>query len=216
MRFIASFSGGKDSMLSIARAIEAGHTLSGLFVTTNSKTLSWYHDISEEVLLEIASRLQTPLFMCPCRSGDKYTKDFERALKQVKAMTDSVAVVFGDIDIEDHRAWCSERAKAVNLKALFPLWQEDRTTLVKEFIDRGYRTVVKKVAKNKLDKTFLGKTLDYELIDKFVEIGIDPCGENGEYHTLVYDGPNFTSPIKLTSFSMREDEWSYSTDFKLV
>lgn len=215
MRFIASFSGGKDSMLAIDRAIASGNTLVGLLVATKNKNTSWFHDINEEVLLEIAERLQVPLFMCPCREGEGYTKDFERALKQAKGMTDAQAVTFGDIDIEEHRTWCTQRAKEIGLEPLFPLWQEDRTTLVKEFIDKGYKTVVKKVEKTKLHKGFLGKTLDYNMIQSFVEMGIDPCGENGEYHTLVYDGPMFDSPIKLETICIMEDEWSYSTDFKV-
>lgn len=216
MKFIASFSGGKDSLLALDRTIENGHEAVGLLVTTNSKEKSWFHDIDIEILSEIADSLEIPIFFCPCSMGEMYTQDYEKALKQVKIITGAKACIFGDIDIEDHRAWCQGRADNVGLEAMYPLWQEKREELVREFIGKGYKTMIKKVDKNKLPTKFLGKTLDEELIEELITMEIDPCGENGEYHTLVYDGPKFRRKINLKIGKITESEMCYEREVYLI
>lgn len=205
MKILASFSGGKDSILSLDRAIDKGHAPVGLMVTINSEGRSWFHDINTDILEKVSESLQIPIFFCPCKKGEKYTQDYDRTLKQLVILTGAQGCVFGDIDIEDHRAWCQERADKAKITAIFPLWQENRVDLVNEFLEKGYKTLIKKVNKDYLDPSYLGKTLSKELLEKFENIGIDPCGENGEYHTLVYDGPKFNKKINLKLGNILED-----------
>lgn len=196
IKVIVSFSGGKDSMLSLHRAISLGYEPIALMTTINkNKGDSWFHDISSNLLKQVSLAINIPLLLVEC-DGDNYENSFETALKNMKNLG-AEACVFGDIDIAHHRVWGELRCQNTNLKAIFPLWQENRETLVKEFIDLGYKAVIKKVNLKNMSADFLGKTLTYELLKEIEATGSDVCGENGEYHTFVYDGPIFSKEILL-------------------
>ena len=109
----------------------------------------------------------------------------------------ATSVVYGDIDIAHHKQWGIDRSKNAGLDYEFPLWQEDREKLVYEVIDSGFKAVIKKVNLDYLSEDFLGKTLTKELIEKIKSKGVDPCGENGESHTFVVDGPIFDYKINI-------------------
>lgn len=196
IKVVVSFSGGKDSMLSLHKAISQGYEPIALMTTVNkNKGDSWFHDISADLLKQVSSATSIPLLLVEC-DGDNYESIFEAALKNMKNLG-AEACVFGDIDIEHHRQWGEDRCKNTELKAIFPLWQEEREALVKEFIDLGYKAIIKKVNLKNMNADFLGETLSYNLLDKIRETGSDVCGENGEYHTFVYDGPLFSKKINL-------------------
>ncbi|WP_028828786.1 Dph6-related ATP pyrophosphatase [Proteocatella sphenisci] len=216
MRMLASFSGGKDSVLSLDRALEQGHEIAGLFVTVDIDGSSWFHDINHDILEAVSMNLAIPVFFCPCRQGDDYTLDYEKSMRQMIAITRAQACIFGDIDIESHRQWAEERAQNLGIEAVFPLWQENRRKLVSEFVDKGYKAAIKKVNKKYLDSKYLGRVLDHELIEEFEMMGIDSCGENGEYHTLVYDGPIFSKGINLRLGKILENEYCYSREIELA
>ena len=103
--------------------------------------------------------------------------------------------VFGDIDLEPHRQWCTARCTAVGMEACFPLWQENRKALVLEFLDTGYRTLITTVDTSRMDASFLGRELDHDVVDEIEACGADACGENGEYHTFVFSGPMMSVQI---------------------
>lgn len=215
MNFISSFSGGKDSMLALHRMIKAGHTCNGLVTTTDNQNIrSWVHDINLTILEEMAKSLQL-MFYPTGVNPDDYEEDFKEALLKLKETISYEAIVFGDIDIQEHRDWCENVCKAVNVEAIFPLWQEDREKLVLEFINAGYEAVIKKVMKDKLTKDFLAKPLDLKVIEELREVAVDVCGENGEYHTLVYDGPLFTKKLHLKYQEVSENEYSYDISMSL-
>ena len=127
-------------------------------------------------------------------------------LLQVKDSLGIDSCVFGDIDLEPHRKWCTERCKEAGIEADFPLWQENREKLVYEFIDSGFKTVIKNVKLECIGEDFLGKVLTREVVKDIKETGSDPCGENGEYHTFVYDGPIFNHPIKFQYLNIIKNE----------
>lgn len=208
MRLLASFSGGKDSILSIDRALENKNEIVGL-ITTMREDKSWFHEIDEDLLDKISMALNIPIYKIKVGGGENYTIDFIHNLKLIKEKTNAQGIVFGDIDLQSHRQWCESIAKKSNLEAIFPLWQGNRRDLVIEFLDKGYKTVIKKVAKDKLDKKYLGKDLTKNLIKELEDMGIDACGENGEYHTLVYDGKIFAKKLELEFKDIYEDAWSY-------
>ena len=108
------------------------------------------------------------------------------------------AACFGDIGIENNRAWSEERCANAGIKAVFPLWKRDRSENVYELVEAGYKCLIKSIHNKILPKSFLGKILNQDVIDEMKQYGIDICGENREYHTLVIDGPIFQSPISCT------------------
>ncbi|MCJ8342266.1 MAG: diphthine--ammonia ligase [Cetobacterium sp.] len=193
-KFIMSYSCGKDSTLALYRMIEQGHTPLALMITINKKNnSSWFHNISSNHMRDVANSLDIPLMLIQCE-GDEYEASFSEALSKFKEMG-ADSCVFGDIDIEAHREWCTKRCTEANIEPIFPLWQENREDLVHEFIDKGFKATIKIVNLNYLSSEFLGKTLNREIVEIIKKEGADPCGENGEYHTFVYDGPLFRYPI---------------------
>lgn len=195
-KFIMSYSCGKDSTLALYRMIKSGHTPLVLLVTVDSKkNRSWFHGIPENLLNEVSKSLDIPLLIVKSE-GNNYEETFEIALKKGRELG-ADSCVFGDIDLEPHRTWCKDRCKNTNVEAIFPLWQEGREDLTHEFIDSGFKTIVKNVRLNVLGEEFLGEILTRDLVKRIKDKGSDPCGENGEYHTFVYDGPIFKKEIEF-------------------
>lgn len=195
MKFIASFSTGKDSMLALHRMISQGHEPMGLLVMYHpQQSRSWVHGAKKEILEEIARALNIPLFCCEA-SPKEYEQAIEQTLQKAKELG-AQACIFGDIDLEGHRQWNQARCQKVGLQAIMPLWQEDRKALVQEVVDLGYTCILKCVDSTKISAQFLGKALDREIINHFKTLEIDLCGENGEYHTLVVNGPLFQFPVE--------------------
>lgn len=194
--FIASYSGGKDSVLAIHRAIAMGMELRGLLITYNTaKGRSWFHGIPREVLKEVAASVGVPVTLIET-DGSDYEEKFEACLRQQKALGVG-ACVFGDIDIQPHLDWGIRRCLAAGLRACHPLWQQSREALVRECIETGYAPVITVVDARRLSTDFLGQTLTQEVMAQIEAQGADVCGENGEYHTFVVDGPIFTRPIPV-------------------
>jgi uncharacterized protein (TIGR00290 family) len=174
--------------------IRDGHEPVCLLVTYNDDAgRSWFHGIHSELLTAVAEQLELPLIECHT-SGADYHLGLEDGLKKAAALG-AEACVFGDIDIEEHLEWNKARCARAGLKCILPLWHEDREKLVYETIDAGIRAVIKCVESKWLSDDFLGKVLDRNLVDQIRRAGSDICGENGEYHTFVYDGPMFKSPV---------------------
>lgn len=104
---------------------------------------------------------------------------------------------YGDIFLEDLKRYKEDMLLPLGVEAVFPLWKKDTTALLREFLDLGFRAVIVCVNQFKLDKSFLGKELSLGLMEKFPK-NVDPCGENGEFHTFCFDGPIFNYPIPFT------------------
>ncbi|MCL2579923.1 MAG: diphthine--ammonia ligase [Oscillospiraceae bacterium] len=197
MRKIAiSYSGGKESALALYRAISQGFEPVTLITTYSAdRDRSLFHGLSEPVLKRIARSLDIPIFLAK-PTIDNYAQCFENALLHAKGLG-ATACVFGDIDIEDHRAWGRERCQAVEIDPLYPLWGESRESLVHEFIDAGFVANIVVVDTKRLSDDFLGRQLTKEIVGQIAETGADICGENGEYHTFVSAGPIFRPPVQF-------------------
>ena len=194
MDFVMSYSGGKDSALVLHKLIAEGHRPVALIINSDpEQQRSWFHGIPNRLFEAVAVSLGVPLIICDC-TPDDYNEAFERGLAQAKTMG-AEACAFGDIDIEHHREWDDARAAAAGLKSLLPLWQLDRDAVVQEVIDIGIKAVIKVVDLSVLDGSLLGLTLTAEVVEQIKAAGADACGENGEYHTFVYDGPAFAYPV---------------------
>ena len=199
-KVVVSFSGGKDSMLSLHRMIKKGYSVIGLLVTFDNQNDSCFHRIPKGILKEVSKSLEIPMIEVDCSDGKVYEEEFEKALIISKEKGAEICV-FGDIDIENHKKWCLDRCNVAGLKGEFPLWQENREELTNEFIDYGFKAVIKKVNLNSLGEEFLGKELIKEVVSEIKSLGCDPSGENGEYHTLVFDGPIFKKEVKFNKFN---------------
>jgi diphthine-ammonia ligase len=193
---VCSFSGGKDSCLALWRAQRAGldvRTLLAMFDETGDRSRS--HAIPLAVMQRQAAALRLELVTRNAGWKD-YEVIFTQALRQLRA-DGHEAAVFGDIDLEDHRRWEERVCEAAGLRAWLPLWQHERRALAQEVIGSGFRAVVVCTDSRYLDDHFCGRQYDAQFLADLPD-GVDACGENGEFHTLVYDGPNFHVPVAVT------------------
>lgn len=208
MNFVISYSCGKDSSMAMWKMLQKGHKLVGLIVSFNkNKDQSFFHGVSRHFLQEYAKTLGTKLFTAEIGTGEDYDAVYEKALQDAKD-NGAEAVVFGDIDIEGHREWDTKRAENVGLKAEFPLWHINRRENVENCLNEGFKAVITCVDTEKLSKDYLGKILDWKMLKKFEDAGIDVCGENGEYHTMVVDAPMFQFPLQYKLGKIMENsQW---------
>ena len=194
MKFVASYSGGKESALALYRAIKQGHEPIALITTyTTDADRSHFHGLSEAVLESVSKSLAIPLWLVKT-SGEEYLQNFEKALRRAKEHG-AQGCVFGDIDIAGHLKWCRERCENVGIEALFPLCGEGRKDVVYEVIDSGFVANISIVNTKNLSDVFLGQRLTQDVAEAIAAQGADICGENGEYHTFVTDGPIFKHPV---------------------
>jgi uncharacterized protein (TIGR00290 family) len=195
-KFIASYSGGKDSTLAIYRAIKQGMEPIELVTTYNTdRKQSWFHGISKQLLDNISKEIQIPIILMET-TGEQYTLNFEAYLRAAKEKGAEVCV-FGDIDLEEHLKWCTDRCVAAGIEAYFPLWKESRKDMVYEFIDSGFKTIITVVDASRLSENFIGKILTKQVAAEIEQAGADICGENGEYHSFAFDGPLFKNPVEF-------------------
>jgi uncharacterized protein (TIGR00290 family) len=189
----ASWSGGKDSCLAVWRARRAGievRTLLTMFDESGSRSRS--HGLPRALLA-----LQAQAMQCQWRwraaSWQTYEREFTEELRSLRASGHSHGV-FGDIDLMAHREWEERVCAAAGLEALLPLWHEPRLELAEQFWELGFRAVVVCTDDRFLGPGFCGREFDRAFVASLPE-GVDACGENGEFHTFVYDGPSFARPV---------------------
>ena len=215
MNFAVSYSGGKDSALALYKMVKKGHNPVALITTVNvDQNRSWFHGVQSELMSAVSESLRIPLIICECTS-DGYTKAYEAGLEKAR-LAGADCCVFGDIDIEGHREWNEERCRKAGLSCLLPLWRQNRERLTLEGIGAGLKSMIKIVDVTKLDDSFLGRTLTAGLVEKIKATGIDVCGENGEYHTFVYDGPMFASPVAFETGEIVDFGTHKAIDMKLI
>jgi len=194
--FFSSWSGGKDSCLALYRAIQAeGEPRILLTMLVEDEERSRSHGLPVSVIQQQSAALGIPLVVRRT-SWSNYEEKFTRAISEFEESGIDTAV-FGDIDLEAHRVWVERVCSSVNIRASLPLWQEPRRNLVEEFIRLGFKATIIAVKDGVLDRKFLGKELDETVVSELESLGVDAAGEEGEFHTVVTDGPIFSAPIKL-------------------
>lgn len=192
-----SWSAGKESALSLLRAKDK-YELSYLINMVNeSGTHSRSHNINVRLIQQQAESLGIPLIQKQT-SWDTYENIYKQTLLGLRG--EDIAVgVFGDIDMQAHRDWVEQTSAYAEMEAILPLWLGEREPLLREFIDVGFKSIVIAVNKKFLGPQWLGRVIDAAFIDDLKKLGtVDLCGEKGEYHTFVYDGPGFKYPISFT------------------
>jgi uncharacterized protein (TIGR00290 family) len=200
MHFLTSWSGGKDSCYAMMLAITNGYIPKVVLNMMNENgKVSRSHGLPLAILNQQAQKMELPLEAVPATWGDYETR-FIQTLKNLKAKFNLDAAVFGDIDLQPHKDWEDKVCEAASLQAILPLWQQDRMALVHEMLDSGITTMI--VSCNTImGEKYLGEILTKELAQELQLKGIDPCGENGEFHTLVLNCPLFSSAIELPNFT---------------
>jgi uncharacterized protein (TIGR00290 family) len=203
-RSVFSWSGGKDSMLALHRALAAGHRVEALlamFDETGERSRS--HALPPALLQAQADALGIPL-VTRRASWQDYEAQFIDQLRAFAAQGITHGL-FGDIDLQPHRDWEEKVCAAAGLVAGLPLWHEPRRALVDELLAAGYRARVVTVDARFLDASFCGREFDAAFLADLPE-GVDACGENGEFHTFVFDGPRFAHPVPHTLVAVHEIE----------
>jgi uncharacterized protein (TIGR00290 family) len=208
MNTLCSWSGGKDSCFALMQAIKQGFEPKVLLNVLNEEgKISRSHGIPVQILQAQAKAAALPIH--PIVSSWKdYEANFVSALQRLTKEYQLNFAIFGDIDLQAHRDWEEMVCEKAGLQAVLPLWKQDRRKLVNEMLHAGIETII--VSCNEImGEGFLGQTLTETLINELEELGIDACGENGEYHTLVINCPLFTKRINMevTGKVLHEKYW---------
>ncbi|HEU4717276.1 MAG TPA: diphthine--ammonia ligase [Bacteroidia bacterium] len=196
---IFCWSGGKDSALCLHKVLSGKmYDVKYLLTTVNDefRRISM-HGVREELLEAQAASVGIPLITVRVKEGtnDEYEKQMEAAL--LKAKAEGIGhVIFGDIFLEDLRVYREQNLAKVDLQAVFPLWKQDTSALLREFVQLGFRSVLCCTNDAFLGEEWVGKEIDGNFGEQ-LPANADPCGENGEYHSFCYDGPLFSRKINF-------------------
>ena len=203
-----SWSGGKDSCYALMQAVHQGVVPKILLNMMNENgRISRSHGLTSSLLQQQAEAMELPIITIPT-SWQDYEKKFTDVLRVLKTTHDVGAMVFGDIDLQAHRDWEEKVCRSAGLSAILPLWQRNRKGLLLEMLVQGMVAMI--VSCNMvMGEEFLGEILSHELIPELEARGIDVCGENGEFHTIVVNCPVFNKALILPSFTKvrHEDYW---------
>ena len=190
-----SSSGGKDSLLALWYARQQGYrvtTMLTMFDETGERSRS--HGIGKPLMQAQANALGMTL-VTPHASWQSYETEFVATLSTLHT-TGHAGVVFGDIDLQAHRDWEEKVCARANLSAHLPLWQHDRGQLAQQVMQLGFKAIVVCVDHRHLTADYCGREYNREFVESLPE-GVDACGENGEFHTFVFDGPMFGSRLDV-------------------
>ncbi len=199
-KVILAWSGGKDSALALHKLRQQKNIEIAVLLTTTTKGYGRIsiHGVRRELLLKQADALGLSLdeIAIPQNcSNDIYEEQMRQALE--KHYINGIRITaFGDLFLQDIRDYREERMARIGMRCLFPLWGESTAELAGQFIDLGFRAIVACVDTEMLDGQFAGREYDQDFI-RDLPAEVDPCGEKGEFHTFVYDGPIFSAPIPV-------------------
>ena len=195
---VFNWSGGKDSMLALHKIISQKELEISYLLTTISEQ---YQRVSQHGVRSVLLEKQVEylgfdlhkLVLPESPSMEIYNALMRDTMLGFKNQGITTAV-FGDIFLEDLRKYREDQLNAIDIKAVFPLWKSNTLDSVKEFIELGYKAIIVCVDSSKLDRSFVGRNLDMDFINDLPS-AVDPCGENGEYHSFVFDGPLFKKRV---------------------
>ncbi len=197
---IFNWSGGKDSSLTLYKVSQTGeYDILCLLTSVNEqhRRISM-HGVRIELLRQQAKSLELPLVEMQITEMATM-QDYERVMKATLTglkQRGAAVSIFGDIFLEDLRRYREKKLAELDLKGVFPIWKIPTSQLVREFIDLGFKSILTCVNEQYLDKSFAGRLIDNDFLKDLPE-NVDPCGENGEFHTFTFDGPIFKVPIQF-------------------
>ena len=189
-KFVASYSGGKDSSLALYQAMQIGEPIALIVMLEEQGLKSRSHGMSLEIIHAQAQAIGLPIFSASATWQD-YEQQFVQLLQKAQTLG-AETLVTGDIDLMGHAEWNQAVCDQSQLSLCMPLWQRPRLDIVREFIQLGFQSIIVTVNLNLGMKVEdLGRALNLEFVNELTARGIDPCGEAGEFHTTVIDGPIF-------------------------
>lgn len=210
-----SWSGGKDAALALYKILQADRYNVVSLHTAFDQALKRVsmHGIPEVLVKAQAAAIGLPLekIYINADSTRKSYEDTMAAFCRDQKEKGVEAIVFGDILLEDLKAYREKQLEKVGLKAIFPLWGIPTDILAEHIIDEGFKTMICCLNDQQLPKSLIGKTLDKSII-KQIAHNADPCGEHGEYHTFVYDGPIFNDPVNYVKGKVVSKTYQYKTE----
>ncbi len=192
LKVAASWSGGKDSCMALYKAIEEGYKVKYLlnFISKKYKRCC-FHGIQKELIDLQADLIGISLFQKEVSPDMKlYEEEFKEAVNRLKKGKIK-GMVFGDVYLIDHKNWVERVCKDLKIKMIQPLWQRAPEKIVAEFIHLGFKAVIVSAKAKLFDKNFIGREVNQDFLEELKKRKICPCGENGEFHTFVFDGPIF-------------------------
>lgn len=197
MKAFVSWSGGKETSLACYRAMQKNFGIRYLLnMVSEDGEYSRSHGIGADLLRAQAEAIGSPIVQRKT-TWNTYEEEFKKAALDLKK-EGIEAGVFGDIDVQEHRDWVERVCNEVGINALLPLWKGERVELLKEFIQTGFKAIIVATNSDFLGKEWLGREINGEFIEGLKAIGdVDLCGERGEYHTFVYDGPIFKKSVEF-------------------
>lgn len=197
---VMNWSGGKDSAFALYKILQSDEfDVRFLLTTVNER---WQrvsmHGVRRELLKKQAEMIGVELlevFLPEVASMEIYDEKMSEAMDFLieQGVTHSI---FGDIFLADLRQYREERLAQKGLKGVFPLWNAPTKSLIEEFLQAGFKAITVCVDASKLDRKFCGRIVDLDFVEE-LPLGVDPCGENGEFHTFVFEAPYFKSPIRI-------------------
>jgi uncharacterized protein (TIGR00290 family) len=213
MNVISSWSGGKDSCLALYKVQQQGHSIKTLmnFVSAEHKRCS-FHGIPFELIKMQSEALGIPLVAKEIPDeGKKYEENFKSCVNDLKKKYDIKGIIFGDIYLDEHKKWVSRVCNDLKVKVFEPLWQLPVDDIIKEFIDLGFKSIIVSAKSDLFDESFIGRVIDHKLIEELKKKNICICGENGEFHSYVFDGPIFKKKIniKKTDKILKNGLWKH-------
>ncbi len=218
LRALLSWSSGKDAAWALHNVLKAGkYEVMGLFTTVNQAARRVaMHGVRQTILEQQAKACNLDLFVVnlpwPC-SNLEYETRVTSCLSRLKQELKISHIIFGDIFLEDVRRHREKQMQKIGLESVFPLWGQSTQKVAQEMLTAGLEAVISCVDKTQIAEGFSGRKYDFTLL-KDLPIEADPCGENGEFHTLVIDGPMFKQRIVVERGRLKVDPRFVFTDFQ--
>jgi uncharacterized protein (TIGR00290 family) len=208
-----SWSGGKDCCLACHMAMKQGRQIKYLvnFISREYKRCC-FHGTEAGLLRLQAELLGIPLVQHEVTADMKeYEKEFKEAVGTLAKKEKISAMVFGDIYLDEHRDWVDRVCADLAIEAIEPLWGRKPEDLVREFVELGFEAIVVSCQADKFGSDFVGRRVDLKMLAELQAMGLCPCGENGEFHTLVVNGPVFRRKIEILEAEpvLKEGFWKY-------
>jgi len=216
IKVFISWSGGKDSTMALREILRARdkYEVAGLLTTiTEGDERVQIQNVRRALIERQAASLNLPVHFVHIPKGATNQEYEDKTARALSALHDRgvEAVVYGDLFLADIRRYRERLLTGLGMRGLFPLWQRETRAVVAAFIDAGFGAVTTSVRQDTLDRTFAGRIIDRDFVDALPP-GVDPCGENGEFHTFVFDGPLFAPRVMFETGEVTEGDGHYYCD----
>lgn len=200
LKALFNWSSGKDSALALHKTLQENQYEVCTLLTSINREFQRIsmHGVHVLLLEQQASLLGIPLTKMELPkepSMEEYQEIMNTTMAEIQAQGITHSI-FGDIFLEDLRQYREKQLNIIGMQAVFPLWKQNTSDLIREFLHLGFKTIVTCVNGTYLDKSFAGRIIDQQFLDDLPD-NVDPCGENGEFHTFTFDGPIFKSPVQF-------------------